>query len=243
MNRDELTALIKSRGYWKVEITPLEYNPSLIPEKGALVEIINNARVQIRGWDYPHVSHWNNPRQPTPSVGQNFIEGGSDFGSQKEFWRFYQSGQFVHLFAMEEDWYAEDPWYNTDRRYAAVASGDALNTITTIYSLSEILSFLERLTRSGIYENGVKLSISLNGTEGRGLTVIASGRVPLMAHYRSNEPVITFEKTLSKEEILKDYKKIAVEAVVFIFEIFNWLNMPKQSFERDQENFFNKRFQ
>src|ERR1043166_6582061 len=99
MGAKEVEKKIRSRGYWRVVIRP----SSFIAERARLRDLEQIARdtvVQLRGWDYPHF-----PRDGV-TRGNDFIEALTDSGwiQHIELWRLYQSGQFVHLFAMREDW-------------------------------------------------------------------------------------------------------------------------------------------
>src|SRR3989338_273974 len=110
MTEKEIIAKIKSRGYWKVQFRPTVFNKTLMPDRNALRDIVQKNSVEIRGWDYPHISHWSNPQQRRPTVGDDFVEGGVDWSEFVEFWRMYQSGQFIHLFGVHEDWFDRNQW-------------------------------------------------------------------------------------------------------------------------------------
>jgi hypothetical protein len=51
------------------------------------------------GWDYPHVDHHNEVARGADWVGQE-----CQLEDELEVWRLYQSGQFVHYFAMADEW-------------------------------------------------------------------------------------------------------------------------------------------
>ena len=153
MTEKELLDKIKSRGYWKVQFTPLKFNQLLIPDRKQLIDMVTNYRVKLRGWDYPHLSHWEKPQSREVVIGKDYIEGGCDWNTQIEFWRFYQSGQFIHLFAMDEDWWAEDAWV-TRPDLKALKSGDAFGTISAIYTVTEIFEFAHRMAKLGVYDDG-----------------------------------------------------------------------------------------
>src|SRR6266571_644849 len=104
MDATDLGNEIRSRGYWRVNVRPTVF----IPERVALREleaITRDSIVQLRGWDYPHF-----PREGV-TRGNDFIEGATEaaFISHLEVWRLYQSGQFIHLFSMREDWVEGTP--------------------------------------------------------------------------------------------------------------------------------------
>lgn len=61
-----------------------------------------NTTVRLRGRDYSHTE------ENALIYGQDYMESSLEFESNKEIWRIYQSGQFVHHIAMREDWQQED---------------------------------------------------------------------------------------------------------------------------------------
>lgn len=241
MNSQEIIDKIKERGYWEIKLTPLAFNPELIANRQALIEIIERAQVRLRGWYYPHIGHWNREGNRRPTLGRNYIEGGSDWGEQIEFWRFTQSGQFVHLFAMDEDYIQESGWARSNPRLADFQPGDVLNTGSVIYGVSEIFAFVNGLAREGIYEGGARIEITLHGTSGRRLTIFDSAKVGLFEAYICGTPTVEWQREMSNEEMLNEYKPLALEAIHYIFESFNWLNQPGHVFEEDQRKLFERR--
>src|ERR1035441_3490152 len=99
---------IKSRGYWRINFEPLVYEQKL-KTLGECKDIIEKSQVELRGWNYPHF-----PRRTGTDVGlesgDKFYEGWIDWFNHIEFWRMYQSGQFLHYFAVREDWSESDGW-------------------------------------------------------------------------------------------------------------------------------------
>ena len=97
----ELIEKIKSKGgYWRVIIRPTIYKEDLIFSLDKCKEIIEHSRVNLRGWSYPHIG-----RSGIKVAGDNSVDSFCDWpiGSMFEYWRFYQTGQFVHYFSMRED--------------------------------------------------------------------------------------------------------------------------------------------
>ncbi len=93
---------IHSTGYWRVHIRPTQFETTRVESLARCHEILGDSSVRLRGWDYPHLGH------RELANGEDWVESGADFRGHVEYWRFYQSGQFVHHFAFEED-YELDP--------------------------------------------------------------------------------------------------------------------------------------
>src|SRR6266571_4616409 len=138
MDATDLGNEIRSRGYWRVNVRPTVF----IPERVALREleaITRDSIVQLRGWDYPHF-----PREGV-TRGNDFIEGATEaaFISHLEVWRLYQSGQFIHLFSMREDWVEGTPLPGLGN----VKPGELLSLESTLYTITEIFLFAARLAQ------------------------------------------------------------------------------------------------
>src|SRR5829696_6596341 len=86
-------AEIHDTGYWRVLIHPTVFEGSRIPTLADCWRIVEESRVSLRGWDYPHVD----PAQQLR--GDDWVQSGAAWANHVELWRFYQSGQFVHHFA------------------------------------------------------------------------------------------------------------------------------------------------
>ena len=89
----EIVAKIKSRGYWEVVIRPLKFEKERLESLKDCANLVLENKVRLRGWDYPHVSS-----KYGVQSGDNWVENVTDWSSYEEFWRMYQSGQFLHLF-------------------------------------------------------------------------------------------------------------------------------------------------
>ena len=55
--------------------------------------------------------------QSTPEVMDDWVGQGIDWENYVEYWRFYQSGQFLHLDGMKEDWMEQREMYDSGDRW------------------------------------------------------------------------------------------------------------------------------
>ncbi len=212
---------IHETGYWRVRIRPTEFRKNLIPSLGDCRTIMRSSLVRLRGWDYPR---W---AEEEIANGQDWIQGGSDWSSHIEYWRFFQSGQFIHHFAMRED---HRPYGDT--RFLVIPS--------TLFTVTEIIEFAARLARHGVFIPGAELSIRLEGTEGR---LLQYGWDP----YSSADvrccrvPSVEFEQTYEPTELLGNAPALALTAAKSIFERFNWNEIPDSILVEDQRKFLERR--
>ena len=150
---------IRSRGYWRVVIRPGTFNKNHIPSSADLFPIISKNSVQLRGWDYPHVDH-----RQAPKSGPDWVSQDCDWDAEVEIWRFYQSGLFIHYFAIcgewrdcSESWPAEPGW----------EPGREFHDIPAVYSLLEVFEFAARLAQSPAGAETMRVDIEIHGIYGR----------------------------------------------------------------------------
>lgn len=98
----DLTNEIRSKGYWRIDIHPADYVADRVPYP-ALKAILERTVVRLRGWDFPHLE-----RQGTERRGNNWIGSETAWNYIREAWRLYQSGQFVYMRGVIEDWIEPD---------------------------------------------------------------------------------------------------------------------------------------
>lgn len=235
---EEILNKIKSRGYWRINFRPLIIEEKLeLPQCKSIVEKNN---IEYRGWYYPHV-----PRRSGDDTdlvpGNNYYEGWIDWGAHKEIWRMYQSGQFIHYKATEEDWYKEDDWYD-DPRIKKIEPGTTLSVISAVYLITEIFEFLSRLTRNNLYQEGVEIDIGLNKTANRKLVILDPMRVPLFDQYMTKIDEINFTAQYSSEQMTQNAREEALKVIIHIFHRFGWENPPIGLFKSDQEKLITRKF-
>lgn len=225
MNSDELLNRIRATGYWRVNLRPSVYEPVRFPRLADCWDAVESAKVSLRGWDYPDIDdsiHGNMA---------NWIESGSDFGEHVEYWRLYQSGQFVHYFAMFED-YREVPWTST--AYPGRGKPDKyLEILNTLLRMTEIFEFAARLAQRNVLSPDVVLNLSLHGTSGRQLVYWDLSRFVRRA-YTCTIPEIQFERTHRQAELMAGVEELSRSAAVHFFERFNWVQPPAELFAADQ---------
>jgi hypothetical protein len=84
--------------------------------------ILERVKVSLRGWDFPHIDY-----KVKQLIYKNWIEQSFDWYIYVEFWRFYQSGQFIYLDGNREDWFGQKTFaqaesWPADTRLAAISS-------------------------------------------------------------------------------------------------------------------------
>jgi hypothetical protein len=232
---------IKTRGYWQVNIRPVQIQENLIESVTRAKEIMQASSVQFRGWDYPHFPTQTRDHQDL-YVGENdSIEGWIDWENFKEAWRFYTNGQFIHLFGLREDWYEEHSWINENDPLRKIKPGTVLEVIGTVYSITEMYAFFGNLVQN-LPVSEVEVEISLFGTKDRKLHISDFRRSPLFMDYSCRLDKVNLQKKVyKKEDLITNYVDLAFDQIVYLMHRFNWDNPNVAVIKEDQKKLIERR--
>lgn len=228
--------LVKSRGYWEVDIHSLEPKTDRFESILDCMNKVRDSVVELRGWPYPV---YLNGKVPYPMQGR--IEAVFDSGDLKEYWTMFLSGHFYHIFSCREDWLKEGVSIFGPSSYSNTPPRTVLEFMMTLYSVTEIYEFAIRLAQKNIFGKKVQIKIDLHGMEGRRLTTLEPFSLPFLSDYVCRQKDLAFNKQVSVEELIGVGHKMALDTVFSIFETFNWLNMPKERLKEDQKKFLERR--
>ncbi|MFA6024379.1 MAG: hypothetical protein WC777_04160 [Candidatus Gracilibacteria bacterium] len=244
IDTNELLNTIKSKGYWKVLVRPNKFESNLISSLDVAKKVIDENKVDLRGWDYPHVD------RDTSAASEDSIHSkcSSERGSEYEYWRYFLSGQFVHYFGTREDWLIEEEDAEAIRQrfHFGVEEGTEpyrfLDVLSTLYRLNEIFLFTSRLAQAGYLGDSLHLEIELIGVKDRTLFFWSRDR-HLRSIYTCDFPSdkITFIHDITKADIISDHARFALEDALKLFSSFNWRTASKEVFQEDQKKFLERR--
>jgi hypothetical protein len=231
--------------HWRVIFRPAEYNEILVPTLGKCFEIVEKNKVSLRGWDYPHLSTYSTER----GQGNNWVASWSSFMSHYEYWRFYQSGQFIHFFGVREATKAE--WrqqlqseikshlsHVRDIDWGKVPG--YISIINFIYSTTEIYEFAARLCQAQIYSGTIKIIIELKDIKGYVLT--APWERAWHNYYAASENVLKYSNTYQSDKLVATSKEAALKTVIWFFERFGWINPSESMISQDQDKLIKGRY-
>ena len=200
---------IKSRGHWRVVIRPGRFVEKRIPQISSLCPIVQKTAVQLRGWDFPHVDTHTKPHIDVVWVGQE-----SEWQQFLEIWRFYQSGQFVDIAGIWEDW--------REKYDLAGKSGVLLGIGDTLFRFTEIFEFAARLALTEVGDEVMYIEITINGLAGRKLWDDShdSGRV--YKQYEASLQELPFRQELPRDELVAQPRELALRPAIELFARFGW---------------------
>ncbi len=104
-----------------------------------------------------------------------------------------------------------------------------------VYLFTEIYEFLLRLINSGLYDEGVLVSISLKNTLNRKLWLDYRA-MPFSEPMKAQIKDIEYSREFSKNEILNKSQELALEGITYIFERFGLHHPPIETIKTAQSN-------
>jgi len=236
----QLIDKIKQKGYWKVVIRPQVFKEKYISSIDECKKVVQDSIISLRGWNYPHIDKSRIKISGNDSV-ESFCD--SDFMGIYEYWRYYQSGQFVHYFTMREDYRMDEAKLQQVQDFSSTSSTKFLSILSSLYSVTEIYQFALRLTLKDALGDSIEVIIELHDIEGRELFFWECFSRFLDQSYicKFRDEPLVIERLIKKEELISNADNIALDACVEMFRKFNWENPSKTVLEEDQKKFLQRR--
>jgi len=170
----------------------------------------------------------------------DWVESWEDWERETEYWRFYRSGQFIHLFALRED--HMDVASILPMRYPPRPSrAGYVSFVSTTYQVTEVFEFAARLASKDIFRTSAFISIGLYNIKDHELISFNANRFLRHGYvYAVDDPII-IEKEIPQQELVANPDDFALNFVIEIFERFNWNNPPRQILAEDQKRLRERR--
>lgn len=236
---------IRSKGYWHVVIRPTIFDKDLKINLEDLKQIVNLSQVTKRGWYYPHIDREKN----IFISGKDSIASFANWESYYEYWQFYENMQFVHLFAMREDYYMNDVFKEKIRNsYLHYRPSNEekidkfLSIIPTLFSITEIYYFAANVVKFANFKKEINITITLKDTDKRALCIDEPGFRNIYKPYTCNYEPVELTETLNALDLLNRHLELALNKTIELFHRFNWTDPNPEVFAKDQENFMNQIF-
>jgi hypothetical protein len=234
----EMPVPVKEFPYWTVLFRPEAYSPDLIPSLTDCVKLVEKARVQLRGWDFPHLSN----RETDRCQGSNWIGSSVSFMGNIEYWRLYQSGQFVHFAAIREA--VESNWRQklqqetrSHLRHLKDIDWDAIpgyiSLVNLVYTVTEYFEFAARICQAGIYRGGLDVSLELTGIKGFVLTT--DWNRSWNQYCAASDDHLGKTWHVSSEKLIADSSEHSLKAISWLCECFGWMSPNLEALRVDQQ--------
>jgi hypothetical protein len=204
---------IHETGYWRINIRPTVFESDRVASLSACRDIIEKCKVSMSGWGYPNFYH------ATLTNGQDWIEASDDREPRVGYWKFYQSGQFIHHLACWEDYDYPNP--------------KILRVLSTVLILTATFEFAARLAEQNILRPAAEILIELGNMDRRSLAE------PSWTFFRSSytagmNQITAFERVVTPESLLGTSQEFALDAALALFERFDWVNPPREILAEEQ---------
>lgn len=236
MNNDELIKEIKSQGYWRVEIRSTEYQQKRLSTCAGMRDLLSRATVSLRGWPYPYYQ-----ANETAYNGQ-WLEGKVAWENYREYWRLYESGQWIHYsrlygagVAREVHFEGRSPLPPQHTGYVHIRRG-------ILFTLTEIFHFAVGLAQGGILDPTAFLSVQLHNTKDYMLYESFDRFFPHEYVNQWDTPII-YEQNLPASELSANADNIALTFAIKVFSVFGWspAEVAIRNFVEDQKKLIERR--
>lgn len=232
----QLPVPILEEPYWHTNLRPEFYEVELISSLSECLKIVNQSRVKLGGWGYPSETFDVSQR----SQGATWISGWSDLG-RLEYWRFYQSAQFLHL---SNFWDQREEALNPWRQRSRVKGTRERPQVSGYVSISEIIftttgvfEFAARLCEKGIFNGQINLIIYLKKADNF-ILFEPNNLLFLDRFYKLTESSLRLSQTIKSDDLVANSKKYAIDAAIWFVERFGWHEPPANFFEQKQRDLF-----
>lgn len=212
----QLLDKIRSRGYWQVIVRPNLFQDKLIPKMSELYPLLQRSKVSLRGWDFPHLDSRTEPERHSDWIEQEY-----EWDRFLEVWRFYQSGQFIHISGIKDDWLEQSRLSSVPPYWKPNAF---LSIPGVVFRFTEIYEFTARLALTEPFANvdGYVLQVLIRGLKGRRLHFDDLRPMQDSNQWVSNTEEYRFEARHAAGELIAHPRELALNPSRVLFERFHW---------------------
>jgi hypothetical protein len=165
-----------------------------------------------------------------------------------EYWRFYQSGQFIHLFSIREA--TVENWkqkLKSDMRAHLSHMPEIdwekvpgfISFVNLVYTVTEIFEFAARLCQAGVYSGVVNVKIELKSI--KGFVLSADWNRAWSSYYAAAEDNLGYNWSGDSKDLVAKSAEYSLSAAAWFVERFGWLSPPLEVLRHDQANFLSGR--
>ncbi|MCK4874178.1 MAG: hypothetical protein KAS72_15755 [Phycisphaerales bacterium] len=234
MEKPSLPVPVLNYPHWRVNIRPTEYRGEILSKLGECEAAVRKASVRLRGWDFPHIKEVRREN--------SFVSSAVSVQSLgiHEYWRFYQSTQFVHLQAIRE--FTKQDWKQKllamTGNFAGSSGPDkypgCLSILNVLYTFVEIFEFAARLAEVGVYSSEILVRVQIRGIDGFVLMTEANRCWPNAYVFRGDE--FDRSRSIVPAELIGAVDDHALKMTFQLFDRFGWDNPSVEVFRKEMQN-------
>lgn len=210
----DLVDKIRSRGYWEVTIRPSTFDKNRIPDIDHLYSILQKSYVSLKGFDFPLLDQSESPRYDLDFISQEF-----EFSHVLSSWRFYQSGLFLLLLGIPDDWRDQSSWWP---QYEGWAPLKDLGVGEAMLIFVESLEFAARIAESDAGDESMHIEIKIVKARGRQLYMDIRRKWGFFRNPVADLDEFPYSTTVTRTELLASPRKLAIAGAVELFKRFGW---------------------
>jgi hypothetical protein len=246
MEISQLKEKIKSRGHWVVILEPLipkEFSPETHPIDK--YKILSNQAVRYRGWPTPYFPKVNSLDKEKEDLEiSEDITGGIDWEHYKEVFTLFNSGQFVLVSGVSEDWIDESEGLQLSEM-KNYKDKKILSFVSTTYYFTEVFAFILNLINSDLYKDvsNFHFRFYLQNTKGRTLKIFGGRRVEFFRDYTATAKNIKIcEYSFTKDTFTTTWQDKLLEYTIGFYKFFVGYEPNPKVIQSDIDNLLNRRF-
>jgi hypothetical protein len=211
---NEIVKKIRSAGYYETSISPGRFNAARLA-LADLLQIIQRSQVTVRGREFPRIDGTN---QRVPDRADSISQQIEKF-HHLEAWRFFRSGQFTDLRAMQTDWLDQLPG---GPPFANWESGKYVYVEHVLIAFSDLFNLAARLAESAAGDELMNVEVKVGGLKGRFLTVADQinhlDRIGGSERALMNDHAATY--VCSRSQLFAESGQLAIKASQDLFGVF-----------------------
>jgi len=228
---------IRSKAHWKTIFHPAYFKKDLISTLAQLRNLIAKCQIGLTGWPFPiyfpeHIS-----------CHDDYIEMAVPYSGivpREDYWKFYQSGQFLHYYVLTED-LTNDLFFVKPIGLESKQEIHIVSYQRIIYFVTQVFLFIKALAKEHIYDQACEIDMGLHNVSGRLLVLTDPNLSGFMSKYICKDTKISYKRKYECKEILMGAEGAAVDASIHFFERFGRNESDSQLPERIQKAFLSRK--
>lgn len=225
---------IKQKPHFRLRFYPNQAEKVIISAR-ELKQLLEKSQIKYRERYFPHIRH------DEFNFKDNYFEIETKRKYNDEFWRFYQSGQFIYYSTIMEDQLVKNnviPYWPTITTETPDGHVDILRTI---YLITEFYSFIYRVLYNNEEMHSVSIEICVENILNYELFIMDQRRELWDSYKCKTNNIIIPTIFLSRQQIANEWLGKALNTIIYIFERFNWLDIPIDIIKEDQKKLIERR--